>query len=87
MIARKFIINNKTGIHLRVASQIAGISKDFESKIKICKDCKEANGCSIFDILLLEAVKGSEIEVFICGKDEERALCALSEFFENGSGI
>jgi phosphotransferase system HPr-like phosphotransfer protein len=36
---------------------------------------------------MLGAEKGSEIELVACGGDEERSLRAITDFFENGSGI
>lgn len=87
MITRKFVVREEHGIHGRPAAKIVEKCQQFNSKIKICYGCSEADGCSILQLLLLAARKGEQIEVIADGSDEENAIEELSELFENGSGI
>jgi phosphotransferase system HPr (HPr) family protein len=84
---KKVVVHNEHGIHARVALRVVEKSKAFESKITLCKGCSKANGCSVLDMLLLCAEKGSEIELVASGGDEEKAIDAISEIFADGSGI
>jgi phosphocarrier protein len=87
MITKKFIVREEHGLHGRPAVKIVEKCQKFNSKIKICYGCNEADGCSILQILLLAARKGEQIEVIADGSDEENAITELSEIFEDGSGI
>jgi phosphocarrier protein len=87
MRSKRVIIQNEHGIHARVALRVLEKCKDLDSQITLCKGCSKANGCSILELLMLGAGKGSEIELVACGGDEERSLQAIADFFENGSGI
>ena len=87
MITKKFVVQEEYGIHARPAAKIVEKCQQFNSKIKICNGCSEADGCSILQLLLLAANKGEQIEVSADGSDEEKAIAELSERFEYGSGI
>ncbi len=75
------------GLHLRVAARIVQKSKNFKSKVVFCKDCKYANGCSILELLLLEATKDSELRIVAVGEDEEKVIQELPYLFNHGAGI
>jgi phosphotransferase system HPr (HPr) family protein len=87
MLRKKVIVHNEHGIHARVALRVVQRSKTMESKVTLCKGCSKADGCSVLDMLLLCAEKGSEIELVASGGDEEKAIEAISEIFADGSGI
>lgn len=87
MKTRKVIVQNEYGIHARVALRVIEASKEIKSQVTICKDCVKADGCSILELLLLGAKKGSEIELVVNGVDEEKGIATLSNIFEDGSGI
>ncbi|MCX6353666.1 MAG: HPr family phosphocarrier protein [Candidatus Aureabacteria bacterium] len=75
------------GLHMRVAAQIVDKSKEFKSKIMLCKDCQRADGCSILQLLLLGAASGSELRIEATGQDEDIAIQELSALFVDGGGI
>jgi phosphotransferase system HPr (HPr) family protein len=87
MRSKKIIVRNEHGIHSRVALHVLEKCKDLDSQITVCKGCSKANGCSILELLMLGAEKGSEIELFACGGDEEESIRAISDIFSEGSGI
>ena len=49
--------------------------------------CKCADGCSVLQLLMLEAEQGSEIELLISGGNEEQCLRNIAAIFNKGSGI
>ncbi len=75
------------GLHLRMAARLVQKSKDFKSRIMFCKDCKFADGCSILQLLLLEATKGSQIRIVAIGEDEENVIQELQGLFTDGAVI
>jgi phosphotransferase system HPr (HPr) family protein len=87
MIATKITITDEHGLHMRPASRIVETCKKFHSAVQVCRDCKKADGCSIIELLLLEAGNGNELDVFVTGEDEAQASRALSGLFEHGAGI
>ncbi|MBI5050917.1 MAG: HPr family phosphocarrier protein [Nitrospirae bacterium] len=75
------------GLHLRMAARLVQKNRDFKSRIMFCKDCKFADGCSILQLLLLEATKDSQLRIVAIGEDEERVIQELQGLFTDGAGI
>ena len=87
MRSKKVIVCNEHGIHARVALRVLEKSKDLQSQVTICKGCVKAQGCSILEMLMLGAEKGSEVELIVNGGDEEKCIEMISDIFADGSGI
>jgi phosphotransferase system HPr (HPr) family protein len=87
MRKKTFIVKEEHGIHARPAYKIADTCRHLDSKVTLCKGCEEADGCSILQVMLLAANKGSEIEVIVEGGNEEASILQIADLFENGSGI
>jgi len=88
MKSKKWTIQCKGGLHLRVAAQIVKEVENHQSEVHIrCKGCPHADACSIFDLIRLGAVEGTPIEVRAEGPDEDATLEALSTVFDGGDGI
>jgi phosphocarrier protein len=80
----KVKINHEHGIHLRVAAEITEICRRHASDVVFsCKDCPEADGCSVLSLLMLGATKGTELIVKAEGTDEKEALQAIRSFLLN----
>jgi phosphotransferase system HPr (HPr) family protein len=77
-------INHDHGIHLRVAAEITRICRRHESDILFsCRDCPDADGCSILSLLMLGATKGTALTVKADGKDAKEAVQEIREFLLN----
>jgi phosphotransferase system HPr (HPr) family protein len=87
MITKKFVISESQGLHARPAMVLSQKCQQFMSDVVICNGCEKADGCSIMELLLLNAKQGTEVEVSINGVDEKMAFDAIMDFFEHGSGI
>ena len=88
MKKRQLIVQREGGVHLRVAAEIVKQVQQHHSSVHIqSAGSPQANAGSIFELLTLGAVKGTAIEVRVEGPDEDAALQALSEVFEDGAGI
>ena len=86
MIKRTFIIKNRHGLHARPAAMLVKIASQYECDIFIMKEGLEINGKSIMGVMMLAAEIGSEISIRTEGKDEDLAMEALIELFENKFG-
>jgi phosphocarrier protein len=87
MTTKKIIVKNDHGIHARVARKVVEQSLICSSKVTIRNGNKEAKGTSILELLMLEATRGSEIDLVVTGGDEEKNLLELAALFNDGAGI
>lgn len=81
MIKKEFEIFNKVGLHARPAALFVQTASKFKSQISIEKDNKTVNGKSIMGVLTLGAAFGDKVIVIIDGADENDAIEAIQEFF------
>lgn len=87
MIQREFVVNNPQGMHLRVASQVVDACRTHNADVRLCSSCKSADGCSILELLLLEALPQSVLRVEASGEGVEDLFVNLAQIFEAGGGI
>ncbi len=86
VLRREFTIRNKLGLHARAASKIVQTSNQFESRIRIIKNGREADAKSMLGILTLCCPQGTRVEVWVEGKDAAEALTALTVLFDDKFG-
>ena len=70
-------IVNKLGLHARAAAKLIDLASGFESRIRICRDGREADAKSIMKVMMLAASRGTSIEVVARGTDAEEAVEAI----------
>ena len=83
MITKKLTILNKLGLHARAAAKVVSTANEFESKIIITKDNKNADARSIMKLLMLSASQGSRISVEVDGADQKDAMKSIEKLFNN----
>ena len=83
MITKKLTILNKLGLHARAAAKVVSTANEFESKIIITKDNKNADARSIMKLLMLSASQGSRISVEVDGVDQKDAMKSIEKLFNN----
>lgn len=86
MIKKIFTIKNRHGLHARPAAMLVKIASQYESDIFIMKEGLEINGKSIMGVMMLAAEIGSEITIRTSGQDEDLAMDALTDLFDNKFG-
>ena len=86
MRCRKIAIVNKLGLHARASAKFVSLASEFKSEIRLRRNGQEVNGKSIMGIMMLAAAKGSELELCADGKDESKAVAALSALISNCFG-
>jgi len=89
MTTREMVVQCEHGLHLRIASTVAGVARNHgATTVRLsCGKCQKANACSILELLMLEAQHGTHLEVVAEGPDEAIVLQSLAEIFEQGAGI
>lgn len=76
-------IQNELGLHARPSAKIANLANRFACEIKLTTSQKAIDAKSIMQVMMLAATQGTEIVLSTDGRDEEEALAALSELFNN----
>ncbi len=75
-------IKHAPGLHLRTASLLVQCAGKFQSRITISGNGRNAEACSILNILGLGAEKGSKVIIEAEGEDAGLAVEALGELLE-----
>jgi len=83
VIQEQLTIINKLGLHARAAAKLVGIAGQFESRIVLVKDGREADAKSIMSVMMLAASQGTELNVRIEGDDASEAWGALLSLVQN----
>lgn len=83
MIREQLTIINKLGLHARAAAKLVGVAGQFESRIVLLKDGREADAKSIMSVMMLAASQGTELDVQIDGQDASEAWVALLTLVQN----
>lgn len=90
MYAKKVMIENKTGLHARPASDFTNAAKNFKSKVYIQNmdepDSAKANAKSIIMLIAQGLAKGTTVEISAEGEDEEEAVKALAALIQSKFG-
>lgn len=76
MVKAKIEIINNAGLHARAASRLVALTSTFAADIKVGHD-KMIDGKSILSLMMLAAVKGTELNIEADGPDEEQAVKAI----------
>lgn len=85
-LEKKFMINNKLGLHARPASLFVRTSNKFQCEITVQKGKQKVNGKSIMGIMMLAAGPGSKIHIRAEGIDAESALRELEDLINSNFG-
>ena len=80
-------IGDSKGLHLRNSAEVVRCAQRFESQITLCHRCKEAQACSILQVLTLHAKGGADVEIIANGPDEREAVISMAEVLSDGAGI
>ena len=86
VLARKVTIPNPQGLHARPVMQFLDIASRFESQIRVRKGKREVDGRNPMEMMLLDAPKGSELEIQADGPDAAEVLDALAQLVAEGFG-
>jgi len=83
MVSQEVVIKNRAGIHARPAALLVQRANSFESQIFIQKGDDQINAKSIMGILALGAGFKTSLQIIAEGNDEQEAVEALVQLFEN----
>ena len=83
---KKFVIQNKQGLHARPAALLVQTANKFSADVEIQKDDEKVNGKSIMGIMTLAAGAGTAITVRTSGDDAQAAMEEITRLIEGNFG-
>jgi phosphocarrier protein len=83
MLKATATVENKYGLHARAAVTIVNEASKFSSEIFFTKGDDRINAKSILGVMVLEAVRGTKIDIEVTGDDETLALSAILGLFKD----
>jgi phosphotransferase system HPr (HPr) family protein len=78
---RTVVVADPAGIHARTAVDIVKVVHKFRSKVVLRKDCQQAEGTEVLQILSLGMPCGSEVLLEATGPDADNVLDAIEPLF------
>jgi phosphocarrier protein HPr len=76
---REVTIINRLGMHARPAMQFVETANRFHCSVTVSKGDKKVNGKSIMEMMLLEAMPGTVLQLDAEGGDADACLDALAQ--------
>lgn len=83
-VTKQCKVVNPMGMHARPAGRFVELAKRFDARVRVAVRGDEVDGLSILSLLMLEAVRGTTVQIKAQGVDAEAAVEALSQLIENG---
>jgi phosphocarrier protein HPr len=83
--SKDIIVRNKNGLHARPAMEFVDLANSFAASIKVKRTddmAVEADGKSIMQMMILEAMPGTPLRIEADGEDADAAVARLAELFE-----
>ena len=78
-IEKTMTIVNKLGLHARAATQLVQLANQFDAKIVLKKEDKEADANSVLGLMMLESHQGEQVTVVVDGDDAQAAMAAIEQ--------
>lgn len=87
MKSTEVTVRDMRGLHLTPSAKIVRCAQQFRSRIVLCHRCKQADACSILQVLSLGASFGARVKITATGEDEKQAISDIERVFQDGEGI
>lgn len=84
--SRVVVIPNEQGLHARPVMRFVDLANRYQSRIAVRKGERQVDGKNPMEMMLLEATKGTCLEVVAVGDDAEGAVGALAALIQEGFG-
>ena len=79
---RTVTVEDRLGLHMRVAQQIVQTAQRFHSTLTIRREHILADAKSILSVLMLGAVQGAVLDLHASGEDAEAALYEIAHLID-----
>jgi phosphotransferase system HPr (HPr) family protein len=79
---RTVVVRHREGFHARPCSAIAETAKRHRARLRIVRGDREADGRSVFDLMMLGVAAGDAVEVVAEGRDAAALVDAIAALIE-----
>ena len=86
VVERMIRVVNKMGVHARPATRIVETASSYACDIAFVKDGEEIDAKSIFSVMTMAAIQGTELCLRALGDDADAAVEAVANLFAEGFG-
>ena len=88
MVERTLLVTARLGLHARAAAKLVRVASAFDSRMELRRvdSGASADAKSILSLLMLAAAQGTELHASAEGTDEEAAMLALDQLFNDEFG-
>ena len=88
MVERTLTVKARLGLHARAAAKLVRVASGFDSRVELIRidSGVSADAKSILSVLMLAASRGTNLRANVEGADEEAAMTAIDELFDQGFG-
>jgi phosphocarrier protein len=76
------VMSRRPGFQLQLAARFAECAQEFRSAIHVRRGRILANGKNVLELLILEAVWRSRLQIEAVGEDAAQAIEAIGDFFQ-----
>ena len=80
------VISNIQGLHARPAMRFVDVASRFGSAIRVRNADREVDGKSPMEMMLLEAIQGTTLQILANGEDAAQAVRDLADLVNNKFG-
>ncbi len=80
------MIPNEQGLHARPVMRFVDLANQYRSRVTVKKGDRRVDGKNPMEMMLLEATKGTQLEVLAEGDDADGAAGALAALIQEGFG-
>jgi phosphocarrier protein HPr len=84
--SRTVVVKNPQGLHLRPAELLAKLSQQYPCKIEIVHNNERVDAKSIFAVVTLVAMQGTELNFEADGENADTAIEAIAKLFDDQFG-
>ena len=86
MIQQTITISNKLGLHARASAKLCKLAASFPCEVWIARGARRVNAKSIMGVMMLAAGLGVEVALETSGEQEQEAMQAIVELFNDKFG-
>jgi len=84
--SRIVVVPNDQGLHARPVMRFVDLASRFQSRVFVKRGDRQVDGKNPMEMMLLEATKGTQLEVVAEGDDADGAVGALATLIQEGFG-
>lgn len=84
--SRIVVVPNDQGLHARPVMRFVDLASRFQSRVLVKRGDRQVDGKNPMEMMLLEATKGTQLEVVAEGDDADGAVGALASLIQEGFG-